>query len=90
MYHPGGDADGHADAVLASARPGHRGNTVGGKPPPTMMPLVQNSGAMAVTEWVAPAHSTMQEGGGAELTTVGSGGGGNSKIKGVQRLWAPP
>ena len=48
-----------------------------------MVPSVQHAGSMAVPEWAAPAHSGVQEGGGAEATALDGGGGKGCHLKGV-------
>ena len=75
---------------MAPALPGHHGNTVGGQPPPPMVRSVKYSGAVAVTERTAPAHSAVQEGVGTEATEFGGVGGKGGNLKGVQRLWVTP
>ena len=82
--------DVHMDAFLELARPGHRGNSGGGKPPPPMVPSMLHVDAVAIPEKVVPAHAILQEGGGAEAMSVVSGGGKGGNLNGVQRLWAPP
>ena len=90
MYRPGGDADDHEDALLASARPGNCGHTGGGQPPPPTVPFVRHSDAVTVPEQVAPVQITVQEGVGAEVTAVGGGGLKGGHLMVVQRLWKPP
>ena len=79
----------HVDTLLALAHPGHCGDTVGGKLPPPTVPSVQHTCAVVVRERYSPAHRSVQEGGGAEETALGSRGGKGIRIKGVQRLWTP-
>ena len=45
---------------------------------------------MEVPELAAPAHSAVQEGGGAEATDTGRVGVKGGHLKGVQRLWKSP
>ena len=71
---------------MESARPGHRGNTGGGKPPPPTVPSVLHAGAVEISGQVEPAHGTVHEGGGAEATAVGSEGGKGGNLNGVQCL----
>ena len=77
-------------ALLESARPGHCGNTGIGKPPPTTVPSVRHSGAVAFPKRIAQAHSAVQERGGSEETAFGGRGGKGGNLKGVQQLWAHP
>ena len=39
---------------------------------------------------VPEVHPAMKEGGGAEATELGRGGGEGGHIQGVQHIWAPP
>ena len=48
-------------ALLESARPGHCGNTGIGKPPPTTVPSVRHSGAVAFPKRIAQGHSAVQD-----------------------------
>ena len=54
------------------------------------MPSVQHAGAVVVPDRIAPSHSAVQEGGGAEAMEFGGIVGEGSNFKGIQRLWAPP
>ena len=89
MQWPGGNADFHEGAILASACPGYHGNTGGEKYHPHTVPPVQHAGVVAVLEWIAQEYSILQEGGRAETMAFGDGGGKVSDLKGVQLLWAP-
>ena len=80
----------HVGALLVSARPVHRGNSGGGRPPPPTVTYLQHSGAVEVPKRIAQAHIAVQEGGGAEATVFGGGGGKGGDFKGVQRLWSHP
>ena len=82
--------DSHADAPLAPTHPGNHGDNGGGQPPLPTVTSVRHSCAMAVPERAAPAHSAVQEGGGAEATALGGEGGKGSNFKGIQRLWTTP
>ena len=44
---------------------------------------------MEVAEQDAPAHITLQEGRGAEVTELGGIGGAGGHLQVIQRLWAP-
>ena len=81
---------GHVGALLVSARPVHRGNSGGGRPPPPTVTYLQHSGAVEVPKRIAQAHIAVQEGGGAEATVFGGGGGKGGDLKGVQCLWEHP
>ena len=82
--------DAHAGALLASARPGHSVNTGGGQPPLPTVPYVHHYGAVVVPKRIAQVHSAVQEGGGAEATAFGDGGGKGGDLKGIWCLWAHP
>ena len=82
--------DVHTYEILALARPGHRGNNGGRQPLPPKVTSVQHSGAVAFLERVAPVHSAVKEGGGAEAMAFSTRGGKGANLKGVQRLLAPP
>ena len=75
---------------MESARPGNRGNTGGGYPPPPKVPPMQHAGAVAVFECITKEHSTIQEGGGSETMEFGSGGGKEGGLKGVYCLQVLP
>ena len=79
-----GDADRHSDALLSPAHLVHRSDTGVGKPPPPTVPSMQNSGSVEFPERAASTYGAVQEGGGAEATALGSGGGKGSHLKGVQ------
>ena len=51
---------------------------------------MQHDGAMAVPKRIAQSHSSVQEGGRAEATAFGDGGGKGGNLKGVQHLQAHP
>ena len=75
---------------MKPARPGHCGNTGGGKPtPPTVLSMC-HYGAVEVPEWDAPVHIAVQKGSREEVTALGGGGGEGGHLQGIQRLWAPP
>ena len=63
----------HEGEILVSARPLHRGNTGGGKPPPPTLPPVRHSGALSVLKRIAQYRSAFQEGGRAETTAFCGG-----------------
>ena len=77
-------------ALLALARPGHRGNTGGGQTPPLTVPSVQHAGDVAVPKWTSQVHSAVKEGVRSEATERGGGGGKVYHLKDVQHLWTPP
>ena len=85
----GGNADHHADSLMAPTRPRHCGNTGGGNPPSTTVPSVQHSSYVVFPERVEPAHSAVQERGKAEATAFGGGGVKGSYLKDVQLLKPP-
>ena len=70
--------------------PGHRGDTVGGKPPPPMVTSVQQAGAMAVFEQDSSANRAIQEGSGAKEMAPGRGGGEGGHVQGLQHVWMTP
>ena len=57
----GGNAEGRSYALLALARPRHRGDTVGGQPPLPTVSYVRHDGAVAVPERAEPSHIAVQE-----------------------------
>ena len=76
--------------VLSPARPGHRGDTRGGKPQPPTVPYVWHSGTVEVTEKEAPAHRAVKEGIREESVSLCGGVGVGFHLQGIQRLWASP
>ena len=75
---------------MVMERLGQRGDIGRRKPPPPTVTSVQHAGAMAVAEQDASVHRAMQEGGGAEVTALVSGGGEGGLIQVLHRLWIPP
>ena len=75
---------------MVSSRQGNLGDTGGGQTIPPTVPPVRNTGAVAVLDQIAQYHSRVQEGGGAEMTEFGGGGGKGGDLKGVQRLHVHP
>ena len=69
---------------------GNRSDTKVGQPNPPTVTSMQHDGVGAVSKQAALAQSTIQEGGRAEATALGSRGGKGGHLKGVQRLWDPP
>ena len=59
----GGNADGHAGAILASARPGHRDNNGGRQPPPPTVPSMQHAVDVGDPQRIAQEYNAVQEGG---------------------------
>ena len=47
-------------ALLAPARPGHRGDTGREKPPSPTVPPVRHAGAVSLLEWISQENSTVQ------------------------------
>ena len=89
MYWPGGDADCHEGALLALARPGHHGNTIGGQPLPYPVPPLLHAGSVAILERISQKHSVVQVGDGLKTTAFGDREVKVSDLKGVQCPWAP-
>ena len=50
------DGDSDAGTFSAPSCPGHRGNFVGGKPPPSTVPPMQHAGPLSYTEQKASCH----------------------------------
>ena len=90
MQWQGVDADGDEGALLAPARQGHRGDTGGGKTPPSTVPPVLHAGDVEGPEWDAQDHGTVHSGSGAEETEISSRRGEGGHRQGFQSLWAPP
>ena len=86
----GGNADFREVSIMASACTGQCGITVGGQPPPHTVTPVRHAGDMEFLERIVQEHSALQDGGEAEMTAFGGGGGKVSDLKGVQRLQALP
>ena len=68
----------------------HRGDIVGGKPTPPMVPSVGHAVAMAGSKWDVSKNCAMQEGGRAKETTPGRGGGEVGHLQGLQCVRASP
>ena len=60
-----GKTSGDAGALCALARPRHRGDTGGGKPPPTTVPPVRPSGLQEDAQRAPPGDQPVQDGDGA-------------------------
>ena len=82
-----GNTSGDAGALFAPARPRHRGDTGGGKPPPTTVPPVRPSGLQEGAEQAPPGDQPVQDGDGAETEKTGGGGDAGHVREGVPRLW---
>ena len=80
----------YAGEFLAPARPGHRGYTGGGTPPPPTVPYVQHARFMAGSEQDSLVHRTMKEGGVAKDMAPVSGGGEVGHFQGIHRVCTPP
>ena len=82
-----GITSGDAGAICAPACPRHRGDTGGGKPPPTTVTPVQPSGLQEGAQRAPTGDQPVQDGGGAEKETTG----GESDVghigEGVPHLW---
>ena len=65
-----GDEDGNAGKFYAPACPGHRDNFGVRKTPPTMLPLMRNSGPLAYTEHKEPLQRTELQGSGSKEAVV--------------------
>ena len=71
----GTESDVYEGALLEPARQGHRGDPVGGQPPPYKVPPVWHANAVEGPEWDAQTHGTMHLGSGAKDTNISGGGG---------------
>ena len=69
----GGDADNDTVSFLPLACTGYLHNIGGGKPSPPMVPLIQHIGDLGCTEWEAPHHCQVRQGGREEAPTAGGG-----------------
>ena len=69
-----GNTSGDAGAHCAPARPQHRGDNGGGKPPPTTVPLVRPPGLQEGAQRAPPGDHPVQDGYGAQEETAGGGG----------------
>ena len=93
MKWPGGNADRHVGALLASTSLGHHGKNEVGQPPPSTVPTVpyvRCAVSVAIPKWIAQTHRAVQEVSSAKVTAFGGGGGKGGKTRGVQHLWAHP
>ena len=70
IYGTGVTAYGDAGSFISLACPGYCNNIGGGKPPPPTVHPVQHSGALEFTEWEAPCHLPVRQGGGEESPTA--------------------
>ena len=86
---PGGfsDTDGDAGALHAPACTRHRGDSGGGKPPPTTVSPVRLTDLQEGAQWAPHGDLTVPEGGGAETTTFNRDRDAEEHRKGVPRLW---
>ena len=75
---------------MALARPGHRGDTRGGKPPQPTVPSLRHASTMAGSERDSLVQRAMQEGGGAKETAPGSGEVEGYQIQSIQHVWTNP
>ena len=62
MLGTSGDEDIDLGPFYTPACPGHRGRFGGVKPPPPMVPPMQNSGPLACVEYNLPCHRTVRQG----------------------------
>ena len=73
LYGTSGDENGDEDTFYSPACMGYCGPFGGGKTPlPTVLPM-RHAGPLECSEWEAPFHHPVQQGGGAEAKASGGG-----------------
>ena len=82
-----GDTSGNAGALCAPERPRHRGDAVGGQPPPNTVPPVRPPGLQEGAQRAPPGDQPVQDGYGTKKETAGGGGDTGKLGVGVPSLW---